>query len=231
MMALLPMSGIEKWSEDPYDTVHIQCRSGEGTASAVSLPVEKRRSWEEAMATERSLDILLADDEEIVQQTVAGYLRDSGHRVDTVHDALAALKSVEARDYDLAIVDIRMPGMNGLSLMARVQEIRPEMSVIIITGHGNVDMAVQALRLGAAEFLTKPIRLVELDAVLEKSVRLRNLIVQRTRDIEALRKAYDELEARFEEQTAKLAKTNEELRIEITKRKQAQKASRESKEF
>jgi DNA-binding NtrC family response regulator len=121
---------------------------------------------------ERCLDIILADDEEIVHQTIAGYLHDLGHQVDGVRDGLAALKLIEERDYDLALVDIRMPGMDGLSLLAKVQEIRPEMSVVIVTGHGNMDLAIQALRSGAADFLTKPIKLLELDAVLEKSVRI-----------------------------------------------------------
>ena len=121
---------------------------------------------------ERSLNIILADDEEIVHQTIAGYLTESGHNVNGVYDGNAALKSIEADDYDLALVDIKMPGMEGLSVLAKAQEIRPEMPVVIITGHGSMDVAIQALRLGAADFLTKPIKLLELDAVLEKSARI-----------------------------------------------------------
>jgi len=124
---------------------------------------------------ERSLNIILADDEEIVHQTIAGYLRDLGHSVDGVYDGLAALESIKERDYDLALVDIRMPGMDGLSLLAEVQGICPEMSVVIITGHGNMDIAIQALRLGATDFLTKPIKLLELDAVLVTSARIHTL--------------------------------------------------------
>jgi len=147
----------------------------------------------EAINMEHSLNILLVDDEEIVHQTVVGYLCDSGHCVDKAHNALAALKFIEASDYDLALVDVRMPGTDGLSFLAKAQEIRPEMSVIIITGQGDMDMAIRALKLGAADFLTKPIRLLELDAVLEKSVRLRTLVIQHTRDMEALQEARDEL--------------------------------------
>jgi DNA-binding NtrC family response regulator len=155
-----------------------------------------------------SLNILLVDDEEIVHQTISGYLGDLGHHVDEAHDASAALEAIEERDYDLVIADLRMPGMDGLSFLARVKGSRPRMSVVIITGHGNMDMAVQALRLGAADFLAKPIRLLELDAVLEKSTRLRILTIQRTQAIEALREAKDKLEARIKEQTAELEKAN-----------------------
>lgn len=136
---------------------------------------------------ERSLQVLLVDDEEIIHQTVGGYLRESGHRVDEARDSAGALKAIEAGDYDLALVDVRMPGLDGLSLMARIQEVRPEMAVVIITGYGSMEMAIQALRLGAADFLTKPVKLLELDAVLEKAVRFRELRRDRRRLLETIR--------------------------------------------
>jgi two-component system response regulator AtoC len=117
---------------------------------------------------ERSLNILLADDEEIVHQTIAGYLRDLGHQVDSVYDGLAALESIRTGDYDIAIVDIRMPGMGGIALLAKMQEVRPDISVAIITGQGSMETAIQAMRLGAVDFLRKPPELLLLDAMLER---------------------------------------------------------------
>ena len=105
-----------------------------------------------------SLNILLAHYEEIVHKTIAGYLRDSGHRVEKVYDAHAALRAVQRRNYDVALVDIRVSGMDDLFLLARFREIRPEMPVIIITENCNMDMMVRALRLGATDFLTKPVK-------------------------------------------------------------------------
>ena len=139
------------------------------------------------MSLKRVLRILLVDDEEIVFQTVGDYLKDSGHQVDEARDGVSAVELIETHDYDLALVDVRMPGMDGLSLLEKTQEIRPELSVVIITGHGNMEMVVQALRLGAADFLTKPIKLLELDAVLEKSVQLRTLRQDRRRLRETIR--------------------------------------------
>jgi len=118
------------------------------------------------------LNILLADDEDIIHETIGGHLTESGHSVNDVFDGLAALKAIKEGEYDLALFDLQMPGMDGLSLLAKVREIRPEMSVAIITGHGNMDVAIQALRLGAADFLTKPVKLLELDAVLERIARV-----------------------------------------------------------
>jgi DNA-binding NtrC family response regulator len=127
------------------------------------------------MVDEHALRILLVDDEEIVHQTLSPYLRDSGHEVDNARDGNKALKLIEAKDYDLALIDVRMPGMDGLFILSRISEMRPELSSVIITGHGNMEMVIQALRLGAADFLTKPVKLLELDAVLEKSTRIRCL--------------------------------------------------------
>lgn len=121
------------------------------------------------------LNIILVDDEEIVHKTIASYLRDLGHRVDNARNGTAALKLIESNDYDIALIDVLMPGIDGLSLLPAIEKIRPELSSVIITGHGNMDMVIQALRLGAADFLSKPIKLLELDAVLEKSLRIRYL--------------------------------------------------------
>jgi len=134
---------------------------------------------------ERALQILLADDEEIVHQTIADYLRDSGHVVDRVYDGLSALRAVEDNDYDLALIDMRMPSMNGFSLLVNLQETRPDMPVVFITGYGDMEMALRAIRLGAMDFLPKPVKLLELDAALEKSIRFRSRITQNKQDSEA----------------------------------------------
>lgn len=123
--------------------------------------------------------ILLADDEDIIHKTLAEYIKDLGHEVESVKDGKSALKAVELGEYNLAFVDIRMPGMDGLSLLAKIQEIRQDISVVIITAHGNMEAAVQALRFGAMDFLTKPIELLEIDAVLEKKVHLDALWLER----------------------------------------------------
>ena len=120
---------------------------------------------------EGPLRILLADDEEIVHLTIGDYLRESGYRVDEARDGVSALKAIETNGYDLALIDIRMPGTDGFSLLDRAREVRPEMKMVVITGHGDVDMSGHALRLGASGFLTKPLRLLELDEVLEKAIR------------------------------------------------------------
>ena len=127
------------------------------------------------MVRKPALRILLVDDEEIIHETIGEYLTESGAEVSSLHDGISAVEDVECTDYDLMLVDVRMPGMDGFSLLKRVQQMRPEMSVVIITGLGSMETAIQALRMGAADFLPKPIKLLELDAVVEKALRVRSL--------------------------------------------------------
>ena len=139
------------------------------------------------MPPTKSLKILLADDEAIIRQTLGNYLRDTGQTVEEAPDGLAAWQMIQLRDYDLVLVDLRMPGLDGLGVLARVRESYPDLPVVLITAHGNLDVAVQALRLGAADLLVKPIKLLELDAVVEKAMRLQKLASDGARLRSALR--------------------------------------------
>ena len=103
-----------------------------------------------------NLRILLADDEKIVHLTIGDYLSDCGHQVDSAVDGARALEAIEKNRYDVVIADVRMPGLDGLSLLTRARKLHPGMPVIVITGHGDVDMEDEATLLGAAGFLLKP---------------------------------------------------------------------------
>lgn len=133
------------------------------------------------MTAQHPLHILLADDEEVVRKTIGGYLRDLGHTVDDACDGLEAVVAVEAREYGLALIDIRMPGLDGMEVFRKAQEMWPDMPVVIISGHGTMETVIGALRMGAADFLAKPIKLLELDAVIEKCLRIRALRKDRRR--------------------------------------------------
>jgi DNA-binding NtrC family response regulator len=127
------------------------------------------------------LRILLVDDEEIVHQAIGDYLREIGHAVDDAYDGTSGVAALGQQVYDLALLDLRMPGLDGLALLDHSRDQHPATDVVIITGHGDMDAAVQALRLGAVDFLVKPVKLRELDAVLEKALRLRTLRQDRQR--------------------------------------------------
>jgi len=106
-----------------------------------------------------ALRVLLVDDDAALLQALpeALRLRMSGVTVDTADSAAAALDQIAGRDYDAIVTDIKMPGMNGLALLTEIRTRRPDTPILIITGHGEHTLAVQALRGGAYDFIHKPI--------------------------------------------------------------------------
>ncbi|OEU63847.1 MAG: two-component system response regulator [Desulfuromonadales bacterium C00003094] len=113
--------------------------------------------------------ILVADDEQSISWVLAKALTKKGFTVDTVADGTAAKAQVERNAYDMAILDIKMPGISGLDLLSEFRELRPEMMVIIMTAESTMKNAVEAMRLGAYDYLTKPFDLDALDAIILKA--------------------------------------------------------------
>jgi two-component system response regulator FlrC len=101
--------------------------------------------------------ILVVDDEEGVRSFVAEALETAGYEVEQAPDAPAALRRLDARAFRLLITDLRMPGMDGLELLRKLKVEQPEIEVIVLTAHGSVGVAVEAMKLGALDFLQKPL--------------------------------------------------------------------------
>src|SRR5213080_1157023 len=103
--------------------------------------------------------VLIVDDDAALLQALpeALRLRMREVTVDTADSAAAALDRIAARDYDAIVTDIKMPGMDGLTLLAEIRGRRPDTPILMITGHGEDALAIQALRGGAYDFIPKPI--------------------------------------------------------------------------
>src|SRR5947208_7982414 len=116
--------------------------------------------------------ILIVDDDLALLQALpqALYLRIDGIKVDTSDEAQSALERIAEREYDAIVSDIKMPGIDGLALLAKVQELRPDTPTLLITGHGEHELAVQALRGGAYDFIQKPIDRDYLVAALQRAI-------------------------------------------------------------
>jgi len=108
------------------------------------------------------LNILIAEDEEITLKHLSYALEQEGHLVTGVKNGLDALEKIRKEEFDLLLADIKMPGMDGISLLKLVKEEHPATEVVIITGFGSVESAVSAMRAGAADYVTKPFNLDEL---------------------------------------------------------------------
>src|SRR3954452_8029051 len=121
------------------------------------------------------LRILFADDEAHLRDLMQMELPRLGHEVTVCPDGASALKALEKGSYDAALLDLRMPGLTGIEVLGRVRQLSPEPQVIILTGHATVDTAVQALRLGAFDYLTKPCKWAELEVILNRVAERRDL--------------------------------------------------------
>jgi DNA-binding NtrC family response regulator len=112
--------------------------------------------------------LLVVDDEPALRATLASHLTDLGHDVLAVESATAALNRIAAFDPDIVLTDVRMPGMDGFELLAHLRERRPNTDVVIFTGHGDVEGAIEAIKRGASDYLVKPLDLDETDEVIRR---------------------------------------------------------------
>ncbi|MDT8368966.1 MAG: sigma-54 dependent transcriptional regulator [Longimicrobiales bacterium] len=119
--------------------------------------------------------ILIVDDEEGLREALADKLRADGFEVETADSAETALARVNRVDPDLVLTDLRMPGISGLELTARLRENRPRTDVIVMTGHEDMSSAVDAMKAGAFDYLVKPVRLAEVTALVERCLREQEL--------------------------------------------------------
>jgi DNA-binding NtrC family response regulator len=127
--------------------------------------------------------ILCCDDEELVRWSVQTHLKKAGHEVDVAKDGIEALEAVDKGAYDAVILDLKMPRMDGLSVLRRLRETHPQVPVVMITAHGAIDSAIEATRLGARAYLSKPFDLRELQLQVERAVEHEEL----SRTVETLR--------------------------------------------
>jgi len=114
------------------------------------------------------MKILFADDEVHLQELIAAELPRMGHTVTVCPDGLTAVAAIEKEGFDCIIVDLDMPGLNGIDVIERTKALDPTTEAIVLTGKGSTDTAISALRLGAFEYLQKPCKLVDLKSLLQR---------------------------------------------------------------
>jgi two-component system, OmpR family, response regulator len=110
----------------------------------------------------RMARILLVDDEITFTSNMSRILSRRGYDVTAVNDGESAIKTIENEEYDVAVLDLKMPGMDGMATLKVMKMKRPLLEVIILTGHGSVDSGIQGMHLGAYDYATKPIQIGEL---------------------------------------------------------------------
>jgi putative nucleotidyltransferase with HDIG domain len=142
-------------------------------------PPEPRPADDPPRSVAEARGLLVVDDDASVRRIVAAILEDEGHEVRVAADADAALALLAERAAALVITDLKMPGHDGLWLLGQLRRLHRDVGVIIMTGYGQVDTAVEALQVGAADYLTKPVRASQLSASVLRALDRRRAELER----------------------------------------------------
>jgi two-component system, OmpR family, alkaline phosphatase synthesis response regulator PhoP len=126
--------------------------------------------------------VLIVDDEKNIRLTVSQSLESIGLDTDTAMNGEEALAKLKANDYSLILLDLKMPGMDGMQVLRRIREVRPEVRVIVITAYGTVESAVEAMKLGTVDFVQKPFASEEIRALVSRVLRRDQLDGQKAED-------------------------------------------------
>jgi len=133
-----------------------------------------------------AIRILLVDDDDTFRRTISAALTKRGHSVAAAGGGDDALRQLKGAEFDVAFVDLKMPGMDGQELLKRIKAEQPGVEVILLTGHGSIPSAIEAIKAGAYDYLTKPCELAELEAALHKAAERRDLAASNRRLTDAL---------------------------------------------
>jgi len=147
-------------------------------------------------------EVLLIDDEEPIRKILGVFLRNKGYEVVTAGDGQRGIELFRRQRQPIVLTDIMMPGMDGIEVLKRIKQINPETEVIVITGQGDMDLAIKALQLEASDFITKPVGNEIVSVALrraEERLRTRRMLREYTNDLEnKVEEATEELKKRYE---------------------------------
>jgi DNA-binding NtrC family response regulator len=133
------------------------------------------RNTESKMTTGPGIELLLVDDEDDFRDSAAQYFAKRGHSVTSVPSAREAIEAAKKRQFDVAVIDVHMPEMDGVELLKRLRAEGDHLQVVMLTGGATVPTAVASMKAGAVDYVTKPIRLADLEALIRRSARTADL--------------------------------------------------------
>ena len=124
---------------------------------------------------EQDIRILIVDDELIVRESMGNWLKEEGYQIDTSANGKDALEKIKSKECDLAIVDIKMPGMDGIELLQKSKKLEPDLPILMMTAYASVDTAVQAMKEGAFDYIVKPFSPENVSQVIKRALKFKML--------------------------------------------------------
>jgi putative two-component system response regulator len=159
---------------------------------------------DDLVESQRDNRVMVVDDEKLVSDILARYLSELGYSCVTAQSGIEALRKLQEHPCDLALCDVRMPGMDGIELLKSIKEFDEEIAVIMVSAVDNREVAVEAMRAGAHDYVIKPFHFEEVLISVQRALQNRRLLLER--------KEYQrDLEEKVDERTRELAEKNEEL--------------------
>ncbi len=146
-------------------------------------------------AVESSVEVMVIDDDAFVLELLSEFLTDSGYDVFTIDSGEAALDQMKIASPDVALVDFKLPGMDGLETIRRINEMSSDTVTIIMTGFPTLDSSIMAIKLGASDYILKPFKLDEVSLSLQKAVKERRM----KSEMNQLREKVSQLESSISE--------------------------------
>ena len=127
-------------------------------------------------------EVLLVDDEEVFVDALARRMNKRGLQVDTAENGNVALEKAAGESFDVIVLDLAMPGLDGIETLERLRDLNPDVQVILLTGHGTVGTGVEAMKLGAHDFLEKPCDFDELLSKIDQASARKAVLVQQRQE-------------------------------------------------
>ena len=119
--------------------------------------------------------VLVVDDQESIRKSLKGILGDEGYKVSVANDGAEAMKRIEDDSPDVVLLDVWLPGADGIEVLQQIRKDRPDLPVVLISGHGTIETAVRATKLGAYDFIEKPLGIDKLLLTLSRALEHRRL--------------------------------------------------------
>ncbi len=156
--------------------------------------------------------ILIIEDDESLVQLFAEFFSRKGYRIDTAQTGATALEKLENHAYDLLLIDLKLPDMNGIELVKWIRDHSPDTIAIILSGHATIELTLEAISLGAFDFMIKPVQLARLGIVVQNGLERRRISLQNRKLISELQLAKRDLEARIGQRAEQLKKSEQKFR-------------------